>query len=230
MKITQLKSLMPALQQALSQQGASIVISERYKISVEGNNFVTIAPAQSSHKIIFIDGGNAEVIGGVNYSLQLIRRASLVYQDNKQVSNTKDEFFSLTTIVPKKTLFFETQTTPHTLSIPVFSIHDRSLAPQGRVPTVSLIGEITRRFSELDLASTMVDECQEGDAIILDGLISPHFTGEEVVVEKLLTRDRILISRVPSLPYNAPLLTSTTGRRSFSLQDPSIKKGYPDTL
>jgi len=51
-----------------------------------------------------------------------------------------------------------------------------------------MIPEVARRFAELDLATKMIDELTKGDVIVLDGLISPHYTGEGILVEQLLTK------------------------------------------
>jgi len=214
MKITQLKSLVPQLQSALRQGGRNIVISQSYKIEVNPNNFFTIPTIDNenkpTNKIVFIDGGNAQILGGVNYSLQMLRVAACIYENNKQIENLKNECFGLTTTVPNNNeLFFHTKLTPQLTPMPTYSIYDKSLAPQGKLPSVSLIPEVARRFCEIQLATQMMDQLQQGDAVILDGLITPHYTGEIELVEQLLHKAKEKQVIVIGLAKTSRLMTES---------------------
>ncbi|HLC85396.1 MAG TPA: DNA double-strand break repair nuclease NurA [Candidatus Nanoarchaeia archaeon] len=189
MKLRQLKDLLPQLKEALSQRGSKIVVSGSYEIAVDPNNFFSVTPLPSSNSVVFIDGGNAEVIGAVNVSLQMIRLAASTYKCNTQESFLRKESFCLTTTVPKKgQLFFKTSMTPNLVDVPVFSIQDPTIAPKRGLPSVSLMPEIARRFAEISLATEALVSLERDDVVVMDGLLSPRYTGEDLLIEDLLAK------------------------------------------
>ena len=67
--------------------------SKEFPISKE--NFKKIEILDSDKKIAFIDGGQAELIKAVDFSLQFIRIAGLVFEGKKKVDRKINEFFIL---------------------------------------------------------------------------------------------------------------------------------------
>ena len=60
-----------------------------HKIDIK--NFHKIEKIISNKRIAFIDGGNAEIIGSANFSLNLIRVCFAVYENNKKIIVKKFE-------------------------------------------------------------------------------------------------------------------------------------------
>src|SRR3990167_2288765 len=58
---------------------------------IDKNNFHEIKKSDSGVKIAFIDGGNAEIIGSANFSLNLIRVCCAIYQNNRKTEIKKFE-------------------------------------------------------------------------------------------------------------------------------------------
>ena len=67
------------------------------EIKLNKDNFKEIKKQETGKKVAFIDGGQAELLKAVNFSLQLIRTAVLIFKNNKKIHTKINEFFVLTT-------------------------------------------------------------------------------------------------------------------------------------
>ena len=63
-----------------------------HKIDIK--NFHKIEKAVSGKKIVFIDGGNAEIIGSANFSLNIIRTCYTIYQNNRKIAAKRFEILA----------------------------------------------------------------------------------------------------------------------------------------
>ena len=61
---------------------------------IDKKNFHEITASATNKKIAFVDGGNAEIIGSSNFSLNLTRVSYAVYQNNKKISVKKFEMLA----------------------------------------------------------------------------------------------------------------------------------------
>lgn len=192
MRVETLERMLPRLREAFQRRGESVQVDRKREIPLRADAFTPIhvaSPDQATRRLAFIDGGNAEIIGGVNVSLQGLRAAAIVYAQKKQLASSRQECLCLTTTVPRKNgLYFVTDLDPRFVRMPDFSIDDRSIAKGDQRPSVSLIPQIARRFLELMIARKAVAQLEAGDAVVLDGLISPRVNGEDLLVEELLTQ------------------------------------------
>ena len=158
------------------------------EIKIDKNRFVEIKKKENENKIVFIDGGQAELLKAVNFSLQMIRIGAVVFKNNKKVDSVLDEFFVLvyaegddykTEIFPLKGGAVD--------EIKINSL-DASIREGNERASVSKIGGIVRRFAELEMAGRMIEKLEKWDFVVLDGSLKAMVSGEETHVNKLFEK------------------------------------------
>jgi len=70
-----------------------------YKIDIK--NFHEIIPSTANKKIAFVDGGNAEIIGSANFSLNMVRVCCAVYKNNRKINTKKFEIIAFIQAINK---------------------------------------------------------------------------------------------------------------------------------
>ena len=185
--------------------------------NISNDYFHNIKSFDSDKKICFIDGGNQEIIGSHNFSLQLIRVYYNVYENNKKVSF--DIFESLVLINVKKRnneLCFVTKIFPiknkknEKLSLDNFSfdIYDGTLKKGNDEVSVSSIGDAMRRFYEISLAKFICDK-KLCDVIILDGSLEVKITSEKEVMQSLYDSSKLNNVSIFSLSKTSSIFTNS---------------------
>ena len=85
-------------------------------------SFLPIKPIKSNRQVAFVDGGNLELLGAPNFSVQLNRIYACIWKDNKRQNGLKVpqiEFFSaIFSTIKDDEIVFETMIVP---SAPEFS-------------------------------------------------------------------------------------------------------------
>jgi len=153
---------------------------------LDDGNFQHIERAETK-SIAFIDGGNAELLNGNTFCVQLIRTVCVIFAEGRKKTE-KNEFYLFSAITNNDGLCFSS--TVFTLTgeplIDVkdldLSLDDKSIAQGLRAPTANSIGGIARRFAELALAARVQ---QEVDFVVLDGNLEQTYTNEEKYLDKL---------------------------------------------
>jgi hypothetical protein len=139
-------------------------------------------------KIAFIDGGQAELLKAVNFSLQLIRVVALICKNNEKVDLLKNEFFVLVYADNdeyKTEIFGLKGKTIGEISI---NSMDASIRDGNERASVSKIGGIVRRFAELDLAKQVIERLGAQDVVILDGSLKCMVKGEDEKMQGLMDK------------------------------------------
>ena len=172
--------------------------SETYpKFSGEGyrahridiNNFHEIKKITSDKKIAFIDGGNAEIIGSANFSLNLIRVCYVIYQNNRKIKAKKFEILAFTKAINEndeicfKTAFFNINNNLKLDEIS-FSSLDHTLMHGVNRAEITNVANAIRRFAELKLAKYVADN-RISDFIVLDGNLQCTLTNESAYLNEL---------------------------------------------
>lgn len=164
------------------------------------HNFKAIVPISNERKMAFVDGGNQEILGAADFSVQVNRVYYSVFEGKRRVLGgplpNKIEFFSTTL-----SSFKEDEIFYDTLLFPIDEVFGR-LLPDGRdlkfsstdrtvmVGTmradISRVASIARRFAEWSFAYHVVDMVlREGDILVLDGTLQTAFTNESRYSERL---------------------------------------------
>ena len=181
-----------------------------FKISPE--NFKQIKNIQGDRKIVFIDGGNGEIIKAPNISLQFIRVYANVFLHNKKIDSRKDEFYALITTEKREEIVYTTKLFQNNLldeNRLTFNLYDRTIANDISNISISKIADVIRRFAELSLATKIAEELDEGDIIVLDGELEERYTNENFYIEKLysVSKKRGLV--ITAISKTSKLLTQS---------------------
>ena len=82
------KKILDRLKEKVSNGGKFIVLANGTKAIIDPEKFKPINPLENK-KISFVDGGNAELLGAANFSLQFIRIYSCTYEQNKRIASQR---------------------------------------------------------------------------------------------------------------------------------------------
>ncbi|MFQ5474772.1 MAG: DNA double-strand break repair nuclease NurA [Candidatus Nanoarchaeia archaeon] len=176
------------------------------------DDFKPIGPAQSS-SVLFIDGGNQEIISTPGISLQFIRTYYTIYKGNRRIKTRKEEFYALIQLDDDKIAsaeFFDSKIFTEVLSLELDDFN----------PSVSTLGNLVRRLSELRLAKL---SCGESDYIVLDGSFFAPTRIEQEFVKGLLHSAQEKGTKLAALSKTSSLVTD----RGRSVQT-AIRNNAPD--
>lgn len=159
---------------------------------------------KSNNKIVFIDGGQTEIIKKPDLSLQFIRIVGVVFKDNKKIKSYKKEFFLIIYTENKNDkIMYKTETIPisgetNNCEIEIDSF-DNSIREGNERASISNIGNIFRRFSEIDIGVEICKELDFNDIIILDGTLKCCVKGEKEHMKNLYeiaNKNKVIISSI----------------------------------
>ena len=163
---------------------------EEYKpCKIDIKNFHNIEKANSGKRIAFVDGGNAEIIGSGNFSLNIIRTCFVVYQSNKKIAAKRFEILAFVKSVNEnneihyKTTLFNVNNSINLEEIS-FSSFDHTLMVGINRAEISSVASALRRFMELKAAKQIADE-KIADVIVLDGNLQAAITNENKYLNEL---------------------------------------------
>ena len=163
------------------------------------DGFKVIQLLDSDRKTAFVDGGNQEVFGAPNFSVQLNRVYFGMWSGNRRIPERsipkRTEFFAATySDFERGEIEYSTELFPLSsegVSLPrerdlSFSSMDRSITVGNQRADIYRVGSISRRFSELVLAKSVVEnELAPGDLLLLDGTLQTAFPNEYAYLDEL---------------------------------------------
>jgi len=194
-----------------------------FPLTKEG--FRRIQDKENDRKIAFVDGGNQEVLGAPNFSVQINRVYYNIFEGQKRIIGSclpnRVEFFSVThSVFRDNDIFYDTLLFPikeefggllpdeQDLS---FSSSDRTVTQGVMKADISRVASIARRFAEWAYAYHVVkEELDEGDIIVLDGSLQTAFKNESNYSNKLYeaaSQKRVLVTGLSKTSH----LFTTTG-------------------
>ncbi len=150
-------------------------------VKVSKKNFRELEQKKNDDVFCFVDGGNSELIGSNNLSLQLIRVAGTGYKGTKKVFLVREDYHCLITFKEGR---FLAETTPTKVRLEL-EAQDESLREGKSVAKISRIGGFVRRILELELAARLSNKA---DFIVLDGSLEEKFTYEREFLKKLYSK------------------------------------------
>ncbi|MFW6110617.1 MAG: DNA double-strand break repair nuclease NurA [Thermoproteota archaeon] len=174
-------------------------------------NFKPIPPVDCDKLLFFVDGGNQEIVGAPNFSVQLNRVYFSVFRGGERVLENflpeRVEFFSAThsrcrnekifydtLLIPVKQEFQQLLPDEEDLS---FDSMDRTVMNGVQRANISQVASIARKFAEWSYARHLIqEEMEEGDVLVRDGSLRATFTHEakyaQEVYEAARSKDVIL--------------------------------------
>lgn len=196
-----MNSLIDSLSNTLKKQGDGnkILIDEKFEnMELIKENFQEIKHDEKIKKIAYVDGGNIELLGAPNYSIQLNRTYFSIFEGKKRfkpkILQPRNEFLSyaISKIVNyngKKNLIYQTKLFPlhknDLQNLPkeehlIISSMDRTITTGNRRADISRTMSIARRFAEWTLAKRILEsELSENDVIVMDGSLQEAFKHEQ---------------------------------------------------
>tara|TARA_B000000460_G_scaffold114614_1_gene80437 strand:- start:4207 stop:5310 length:1104 start_codon:yes stop_codon:yes gene_type:complete len=171
--------------------------------SSKKENFRLINKIESPRDIGFVDGGNLELIGAPNFSIQLNRVYSAKWHNDKRISSKRLEFFSATystslmdNQIQYKTIFeLDPNQTELRELLPKekdlsFSANDRTIMSGNQIADISRVSSIGRRFAEWTNANDLIEVLNENDILMIDGTLQTNFTNESTYLTNLKKKAR----------------------------------------
>jgi hypothetical protein len=186
-------------------------------------SFLSINPVvDNGRKIAFIDGGNLEIIGAPNFSVQLNRVYASVWKNNSRqnmLKIPKIEFYSaISSKMENEEIVYETIIVPtepgHATLLPEpidlsFSSFDRTITNGNQRADISRVASIARNFAEWKFAAIVAESLREGDVLVMDGSLQTQFKNEWKYfrrLEEATQKNGVILT---SLSKTSTLFTST---------------------
>lgn len=217
----------------LANKGNSIILNSKQTVVIDKKRFLGITDKQVKGKICFVDGGNAEILGAANFSLQLIRTYYTVYSNNSRVANKKHEFYTLISAKGENgKIKYEAETyNTHFRLDKEFDALDTTMATGEHKIEPGKIAEAIRKFAELRMAAEAMDTLEKGDMVVRDGDLEASMTGEKKYYEQLFEKAKQKGIIITGLSKTSSLLTDAGNSASSTLHSisPSCEWYYPAT-
>lgn len=195
---------------------------EPFALNKDG--FRLIRKVKSSKKVAYIDGGNQEIVGAPNFSVQVNRTYfgmwSGTEREFEKVLPRRIEFFTSTySRSSGKHIVYDTSMFPvqseHQSLLPdeddiSFDSFDRTMAISNQRADIERVASIARRFAEWQLAEQVArNELSSGDLIVLDRTLQTTFTNESKYLAKLYATAKEKGVIISGLSKTSALFTDT---------------------
>jgi len=166
------------------------IIRKAKRVSpLRAENFHGIPRKNSGRKLAFIDGGNYEIVGAPNFSVQLNKIYFCIFAGDKRAKHRSLQFLSATSSSYEGgEIVYNTSVHPIEEGVESilpegsdlsFSSTDRTLTMGDFRADIERVASIARRFAEWKCAQyLMVGELEKGDVLVLDGTLQTAFTNE----------------------------------------------------
>lgn len=164
--------------------------------------FEKIEHRKSGRLLVFVDGGNQEIIGAPNFSVQLNRVYSSAWEGSRRAKwkLPRVEFFSSTySCFREGGIHYETSVVPSTSETEEYLPHqkdlsfdslDRSLMSGNERAGIERVGSVARRFGEWRMALRALRELSVGDVLVMDGTLQGNITNEVNYSRELVKKAR----------------------------------------
>ena len=115
----------------------------------------------SGKTVLFVDGGNSELISAPGLSLQLIRNAAVIMKENKLITSKKREFYLLATVDSSKKIIGK-----------IFhKDNEKADVIEATGGELGTFCDVVRRTSEIKFAAEAVGQLESGSIAVLDGTL-----------------------------------------------------------
>tara|TARA_Y100000031_G_scaffold136227_1_gene160120 strand:- start:4579 stop:5691 length:1113 start_codon:yes stop_codon:yes gene_type:complete len=164
---------------------------------LEKEGFRLIKEVKSGRRLAFVDGGNQQIIGAPNFSIQLNRVHTCIWDGKEKInlSLPRIEFFSATYSTFKNDeIYFETILIPAAPEfkkyLPAarnlsFNSFERSIMNGNQRADIERVASIARRFAEWKFASIITEFLSQGDILVMDGTLQTSFKNESIYLQGL---------------------------------------------
>jgi hypothetical protein len=164
--------IIPYLRQSLTDPGKIIHINDHVRVPIKQDAFRPLN--RSTGRVIFIDGGNGDILRAPNVSVQFARLCAIVYEEKKRTMRETKEFFIVVTAMKENLdLMYEAKLIDAEGKLISDPIKINSLDPslksgQHRI-TPDIVANHVRKLEEVRFTRTLVNNLNKGDLIVRDG-------------------------------------------------------------
>ena len=188
------------------------------------DRFRPITPTESDRRFVFVDGGNQEILGAPNFSVQMNRVYYSAFKGQTRIRENAlpdriDFFSAVHSSFRKGKLFYDTAVVPLAPEFDEllpdeadlsFDSFDRTVMVGLQRADVARIASIARKFAEWEYAFHLVQQAMEpGDVLVLDGTLQTTYTNEFIYAKKLYTAAKTKNVIVTGLSKTSRLFTTT---------------------
>lgn len=196
-----------------------------YKVfQLSKENFKQFKPVESNQRLAFVDGGNQEILGAPNFSIQFNRVYFSIFAAQHRVFcnsiPNRIEFLSSTHSTFKNgEIFYDTSIFPldekYKDFLPEegdlsFNSFDRTVTIGTQRADIERVASIARRFAEWEYAFHVIKEVlKTGDVLVIDGTLQTGFTNESKYAKKVYDVARSKGVIITGLSKTSHLFTTT---------------------
>ena len=175
----------------------------------------------TDRRIAFVDGGNLEVLGAPNFSVQFNRVFACVWKNNQRqnLNIPLVEFFSaIYSTLNDESISYETIIVPskseHSILLPdsldlSFGSTDRTVMVGTQMADTGRIASIARNFAEWKFGAIVCEHLDKDDIVVMDGSLQTQFTNEWKYFTKLEDTAKQKGVLLTSLAKTSRLFTTT---------------------
>lgn len=174
--------VMQLLSERSAVTGTAILVGKE-RIPLDAKFFRPIVPL-AGPKLIFVDGGNGELLRGPNVSVQFMRLYAGFFEKNVRYRRLLKE--RIVAVFLKESSFearvFELE--GQEISRYSFDMFDPAIAVPGRRAEAYAVGGHVRKLLELEFATELIAELNAGDILIRDGDLEAFGAEQQLSVLK----------------------------------------------
>ncbi len=135
-------------------------------------------------RVIFTDGGNAELFNNNSLSVQKLRVYSSVYENKKRLQSFREDLDAIAyTSIRNGEIIYTLETEPNKINLSLDS-NDSSIRKGMNRAQISSMFDVARRFLEIKQSSDMCRKFHNS-LIVLDGTLKPNYPGEKEILNEL---------------------------------------------
>jgi len=140
----------------------------------------------SERGLAFVDGSNVEIIGAANFSLQLIRTHTVVYRTKKRTYGKSREFFMLASVQCRNgETKYKIQSFPEEFQHLAIDPLDETLRTGKERVAMAKTGDVARSLAEIEAAKAVIEQLEQHDIIVKDGILEPKLSFEARYMSEL---------------------------------------------
>ncbi|MBI4739851.1 DNA double-strand break repair nuclease NurA [Candidatus Woesearchaeota archaeon] len=240
MIIQTLKAVMNSINLSPSSVGDVLLPAgiEGTPVPLVQNNFSPVKTTVVDVPVFFIDGGNQQIIGSSQFSIQFIRIYWTKYVTNRRVDCGTDEFFVVAQLTPengrlmcelktfglKRSMLDDALTSMNCTRVELSAAQDSKSFDETRVASIAVK---MRKRAELLVAQNIAQK-NSGALIVLDGALGGTDAEEKVMMKALCGAASLANVLLVGLSKSSQLVTSSGCALSVTLQaliSPSLVHG-----
>lgn len=166
------------------------------------NAFIKFAP--KSGKVLFVDGGNSEISGGADFSIQFIRVAAILFDGKNKTKTETAEFYAVFYLEREGDKIVAKTRISNVKS--KLNLDEKEFKFYFMNQEFSSFADTTRRIAELTLASSMLEN-NKAALVVLDGSLETKSDLEKNAMDKLIRLARVQNANLCALSKTTSIIS-----------------------